>query len=32
MSIRPESKKRYTANWKEIRADILKRAGNKCKF
>lgn len=32
MPIRPENKKRYPANWKQIRADILTRAKNKCEF
>lgn len=32
MPILPENKKRYPANWKQIRADILNRAGNKCEF
>lgn len=32
MPIRPENKNRYPANWKEIRAKILLRAGNKCEF
>lgn len=32
MPILPENKARYPANWKEIRAEILKRAGNKCEF
>lgn len=30
MPIKPENKARYPANWKEIRASILKRAGNCC--
>jgi 5-methylcytosine-specific restriction endonuclease McrA len=30
MPIRPENKDLYPANWPEIRADILKRAGDKC--
>lgn len=30
MPIRPENKDRYPSNWKEIRANILNRAGNKC--
>lgn len=30
MPIRPENKHRYPKNWKEIRARILQRAGNKC--
>lgn len=30
--IKPENKKRYPSNWKDIRADILKRANNKCEF
>lgn len=32
MPIRPENKKLYPKNWKEIRKDILKRANNKCEF
>ena len=32
MPIKPENRKRYPANWKEIRKDILKRADNKCEF
>lgn len=32
MPIRPENKARYPKNWKQIRADILKRADNKCEF
>ena len=32
MPIKPENKKRYPRNWKEIRAKILERAGNKCEF
>lgn len=30
MPIRPENKARYPKNWKEIRARILARAGNRC--
>lgn len=30
MPIRPENKKLYPSNWKEIRATILKRAGHCC--
>ena len=30
MPIRPENRARYPKNWKEIRAHILERAGNKC--
>jgi 5-methylcytosine-specific restriction endonuclease McrA len=30
MPIKPENKSRYPANWKEIRAAILERAGHKC--
>lgn len=30
MPISAENKKRYPANWKEIRARILKRAGDRC--
>lgn len=32
MPIRPENKKRYPANWKQIRQQILKRANNCCEF
>lgn len=32
MPIKPENRGRYPANWKEIRAAILKRADNKCEF
>lgn len=32
MPIKPENKKLYPKNWKEIRKDILKRANNKCEF
>ena len=32
MPIKPENKIRYPLNWKEIRADILRRAKNKCEF
>lgn len=32
MPIKPENKARYPKNWKEIRARILERAGNKCEF
>jgi 5-methylcytosine-specific restriction endonuclease McrA len=32
MPIKPENKKRYPANWKQIRADILERAENRCEF
>lgn len=32
MPIKPERKKLYPKNWKEIRAKILKRAGNKCEL
>lgn len=32
MPIRPENKKRYPKNWKQIRASILQRAGNCCEF
>lgn len=32
MPIKPENKKRYPQNWKKIRADILKRANNRCEF
>lgn len=30
MPIKPENRARYPANWKEIRAAILERAGNCC--
>ena len=32
MPIRPENKKRYPKNWKEIRQQILERANNCCEF
>ena len=32
MPIKPENRKRYPANWKEIRAGILKRADDRCEF
>ena len=32
MPIRPENRSRYPSNWKQIRQDILKRAGDKCEF
>lgn len=32
MPIKPENKARYPKNWKEIRARILERAGNKCEW
>lgn len=32
MPIRPENRKRYPKNWKQIRQQILERAGNKCEF
>ncbi len=32
MPIKPENKKRYPKNWKQIRQQILERAGNKCEF
>ncbi len=32
MPIKPENKKLYPKNWKEIRQQILKRADNKCEF
>lgn len=32
MPIRPENRKRYPKNWKEIRGQILERAQNKCEF
>lgn len=30
MPIKPENRHRYPANWAEIRAEILARAGNRC--
>lgn len=30
MPILPENRKRYPANWKEIREQILDRAGHRC--
>lgn len=30
MPIKPENRARYPKNWKQIRAAILERAGNKC--
>lgn len=32
MPIKPENKARYPKNWKEIRAQILQRARNRCEF
>ena len=32
MPIKPENKKRYPSNWKDIRKNILIRAENKCEF
>ena len=32
MPIRPENRARYPKDWKEIRASILKCAGNRCEF
>ena len=32
MPIRPENKKRYPKNWKQIRTQILDRAGERCEF
>ena len=32
MPIKPENKKRYPSNWKDIRAAILDRAENCCEF
>lgn len=32
MPIKEENKIRYPSNWKQIRAQILERAGNKCEF
>ncbi|WP_175719088.1 hypothetical protein [Burkholderia anthina] len=30
MQIKPEARRRYPANWDEVRARILARAGNRC--
>lgn len=32
MPIKPENRNRYPKKWKQIRADILIRADNKCEF
>ncbi|MFO7642275.1 MAG: hypothetical protein R6X17_13750 [Candidatus Competibacteraceae bacterium] len=32
MPIKPEDKARYPANWRDIRAAILERAGDRCEF
>lgn len=32
MPIKPENKKLYPKNWKEIRQQILERANNECEF
>lgn len=32
MPIKPENKKLYPKNWKQIREAILRRANNKCEF
>ena len=32
MPIKPENKARYPKNWKEIRQQILARAGNRCEI
>ncbi len=32
MPIRPENRDRYPKNWKQIRAQILERAHNRCEF
>lgn len=32
MPIRPENKNRYPKNWKQIRAQILERARNRCEW
>lgn len=32
MPIKPENRSRYPKNWKQIRAAILERAGNRCEF
>lgn len=32
MPIKPENKARYPKNWKQIREQILERAGNRCEM
>lgn len=32
MPIKPENLARYPANWQEVRARILERAGNRCEW
>lgn len=32
MPIKPENRKRYPKNWKQIRKQILERADNRCEF
>lgn len=32
MPIKPENKSRYPKNWKQIREQILERAGNRCEM
>lgn len=32
MPIKPENRKRYPKNWKEIRAKILERANHRCEW
>jgi len=32
MPIKPENRKRYPENWKEVRASILERAHDHCEF
>lgn len=32
MPIKPENKNRYPSNWKQIREQVLERAGHKCEF
>lgn len=32
MPIRPENLARYPKNWKQVRAQILERAGNRCEW
>lgn len=32
MPIKPENKRLYPLDWKQIRRDILERAGDKCEF
>ena len=32
MPIKPENRDRYPANWREIRAEVLQRAGHRCEW